>query len=199
MSFVLPDGIKALIFDLDGTLADTMPLHMEAWRKACNRYGMDMNSAFLRSFTGSPGINIARAVIKEYSKEGVVDPYDVVSEKRSLFSDMLHMVKEVAPVAGIVRKYHDVMPMAVGTGGPRNTVMRTLELIGMKDYFRHIITADDVESHKPDPETFIRCAELLEADPSDIIVFEDGDLGIRAAAVAGMQAVDVRGWYEYSW
>ncbi|MDZ7738279.1 MAG: HAD hydrolase-like protein [Bacteroidales bacterium] len=81
MSFVLPDGIKALIFDLDGTLADTMPLHMKAWREACNSYGMDMSSEFLRSFTGSPGINIARAIIKESSKEGVIDPHDIVSKK----------------------------------------------------------------------------------------------------------------------
>ncbi|MFP4489615.1 MAG: HAD-IA family hydrolase, partial [Bacteroidales bacterium] len=115
------------------------------------------------------------------------------------FTDMQHRVKEVAPVAGIVRKYHDVIPLAVGTGGPRDTVMRTLEVIGMKDYFSHIVTADDVENHKPDPETFLKCARLLGIDPSDIIVFEDGDLGIRAAGSAGMHAVDVRGWYEYSW
>lgn len=199
MNYVLPDGIKALIFDLDGTLADTMPIHMEAWKKACNSYGMDMSSEFLRLFTGSPGINIARTIINEYSKEDVIDPYDIVSRKRSLFNDMQHRVKEVAPVAGIVRKYHGIIPLAVGTGGPRDTVMRTLELIGMKDYFSHIVTADDVENHKPDPETFLKCAGLLGVAPSDIIVFEDGDLGIRAAGSAGMQAVDVRGWYEYSW
>ncbi len=199
MNYDLPDGIKALIFDLDGTLADTMPLHMEAWKKACRNYGMDMSSEFLRSFTGSPGINIARTIIKEYSKEGVIDPYDIVSGKRKLFNDMQHRVKEVTPVAGIVRKYHGIIPLAVGTGGPRDTVMRTLELIGMKDYFSHIVTADDVKNHKPDPETFLKCAGLLEVAPSDIIVFEDGDLGIKAAASAGMQAVDVRGWYEYSW
>ncbi|MFO7756160.1 MAG: HAD family hydrolase [Bacteroidota bacterium] len=199
MNYDLPDGIKALIFDLDGTLADTMPLHMEAWKKACNSYGMDMSSEFLRSFTGSPGINIARAIIKEYSKKDIIDPYDIVSRKRKLFTDMQHRVKEVAPVAGIVRKYHDVIPLAVGTGGPRDTVMRTLELIGMKEYFSHIVTADDVENHKPDPETFLKCAGLLGVDPSDVIVFEDGDLGIRAAGSAGMQAVDVRDWYEYSW
>ncbi|MDZ7739959.1 MAG: beta-phosphoglucomutase family hydrolase [Bacteroidales bacterium] len=199
MSFVLPDGIKALIFDLDGTLADTMPLHMKAWREACNSYGMDMSSEFLRSFTGSPGINIARAIIKESSKEGVIDPHDIVSKKRIMFNDLQHMVKEIGPVADIVRKYHDIIPLAVGTGGPRDIVMHTLEVIDMKKYFRHVVTADDVKNHKPDPETFFKCAELLEVAPSDIIVFEDGDLGIRAAKSAGMQAVDVRGWYEYSW
>ncbi len=199
MNFVLPDGIKALIFDLDGTLADTMPLHMEAWKKSCKSYGMDMSSEFLRSFTGSPGINIARAIIMEYSKEGVIDPLDIVSAKRRLFNDMQHMVKEVTPVADIVRQYHGIIPLAVGTGGPRDTVMRTLEVIDMEGYFSYVVTADDVKSHKPDPETFLRCAELLEVSPSDIIVFEDGDLGIRAAGSAGMQAVDVRGWYEYSW
>ncbi|MDZ7738280.1 MAG: HAD-IA family hydrolase [Bacteroidales bacterium] len=116
-----------------------------------------------------------------------------------MFNDLQHMVKEIGPVADIVRKYHDIIPLAVGTGGPRDTVMHTLEVIDMKKYFRHVVTADDVKNHKPDPETFFKCAELLEVAPSDIIVFEDGDLGIRAAKSAGMQAVDVRGWYEYSW
>jgi len=199
MNFVLPDGIKALIFDLDGTLADTMPLHMKAWREACKSFGMDMSSDFLRMFTGTPGINIARAIIKEYAKEGLVDPKDISTRKKEMFTDLQHLVKEVGPVADIVRRYHSVLPVALGTGGPRNTVLRTLEVIGMRQYFDHIVTADDVINHKPHPETFLKCARLLKVTPADIIVFEDGDLGLQAAKEAGMQPVDVRAWYKYSW
>ncbi len=199
MELEIPDYIEGLIFDLDGTLANTMPLHMKAWKQACQSYGMDMSSKFLRSFTGTPGKNIAYAVIKYYSKEGIIDPDIIAERKKENFINMQHLVKEVKPVADIVRKYHGIIPMALGTGGHRDTVIRTLEVIGMRDYFDHIVTADDVINHKPDPETFLKCAQLLGISPGKIMVFEDGDLGIRAAKTAGMHPVDVRGWYEYSW
>lgn len=199
MELEIPDYIEGLIFDLDGTLANTMPLHMKAWKQACQRYGMDMSSKFLRSFTGTPGKNIAYAVIKYYSKEGIIDPDIIAERKKENFMNMQHLVEEVKPVADIVRKYHCIIPMALGTGGHRDTVMRTLEVIGMKEYFDHIVTADDVINHKPDPETFLKCAQLLGISPGKIMVFEDGDLGIRAAKTAGMHPVDVRSWYEYSW
>ncbi|HDZ41336.1 MAG TPA: beta-phosphoglucomutase family hydrolase [Bacteroidetes bacterium] len=199
MNFKLPDGIEGMIFDLDGTLANTMPLHMQAWKQACQSFGMDMSSEFLRSFTGTPGKNIARAIIRYYDKEDSVDPEIIAERKKENFMNMQHLVKEVKPVADIVRDYHGRKAMALGTGGHRDTVLRTLEVIGMKDYFKHIVTADDVSRHKPDPETFIKCAGLLGIAHEKIIVFEDGDLGIRAARIAGMHPVDVRSWYEYSW
>ena len=199
MNFSIPEKIEGMIFDLDGTLANTMPLHMQAWKQACQNFGLDMTSEFLRSFTGTPGKNIARAIISYYNKEGVIDPELIAEQKKQNFINMQHLVKEVRPVADIVRKYHGKMPMALGTGGHRDTVIRTLEVIGMEEYFDHIVTADDVSRHKPDPETFIRCADLLHIQYDRIMVFEDGDLGIRAARTAGMHPVDVRGWYEYTW
>ena len=199
MEFVIPDYIKGLIFDLDGTLANTMPFHMKAWKQACQSFGMDMSSEFLRSFTGTPGKNIAYALIKYYSKEGFIDPDVIAEQKKENFINMQHLVEEVKPVADIVRKYHGILPMALGTGGHRDTAIRTLETIEMLQYFDHIVTADDVSNHKPDPETFIRCAGLLDVSPVKIMVFEDGDLGIKAARTVGMHPVDVRGWYEYTW
>ena len=199
MEFEIPDYIKGLIFDLDGTLANTMPLHMKAWKQACRSFGMDMSSEFLRSFTGTPGKTIAKALIKHYSKEGDIDPENIAEQKMENFINMQHLVEEVEPVADIVRKYHGIIPMALGTGGHRDTALRTLELIGMGKYFDHIVTADDVSNHKPDPETFLKCADLIGVSPEEIMVFEDGDLGIKAARTAGMHPVDVRGWYEYTW
>ncbi|MCF8224215.1 MAG: beta-phosphoglucomutase family hydrolase [Bacteroidales bacterium] len=199
MEFNLPEGIKGLIFDLDGTLADTMPYHMQAWKDACESFGMEMSSDFLRTFTGSPGINIAKAIIKKYGKEDAINPDQIADRKKENFANIQHRVSEVKPVADIVRNYHGKIPMSVGTGGHSVTVERTLEVIGMKDYFEIIVTADNVSSHKPDPETFLKCAELMKVDPESILVFEDGDLGIEAAARAGMKSVDVRSWYDYSW
>jgi len=199
MGFEIPDYIKGLIFDLDGTLANTMPLHMKAWKQACQSFGLDMSSEFLRSFTGTPGKHIAHALIKQYSKEGNIDPDDIAEQKKENFIKMQHLTEEVKPVADIVRRYHGILPMALGTGGHRDTVIRTLEIIRMRQYFDHIVTADDVSNHKPDPETFIKCADLLGISPEEIMVFEDGDLGIDAARTAGMHPVDVRGWYECTW
>jgi len=199
MEFVLPEGIKGMIFDLDGTLANTMPFHMKAWRQACQSHGMDMSSEFLRSFTGTPGRKIAYAIIKYYSKEGIIDPDIIAERKKENFRRMQHLVKEVKPVADIVRKYHGIIPMALGTGGHNDTALCTLEIIGMRHYFDHIVTADDVSNHKPDPETFLKCSELMGVSSEEIMVFEDSDLGIKAAKKAGMHPVDVRGWYEYTW
>ncbi len=199
MEFVLPGGIKGLIFDLDGTLADSMPYHMKSWQEACRSFGLDMSSEFLRSLTGTPGKKIARALVEKYSKENSIDPFDIAARKKEIFSGVQHLVKEIRPVADIARRYHGKLPMAVGTGGPGESAVRTLEVIGMKDLFDVIVTADDVENYKPHPETFLKCAEKMDLTPGEILVFEDGDLGIKAAEEAGMKVVDVRGWYENTW
>ena len=96
----------------------------------------------------------------------------------------------------IVKKYHGILPMAVGTGGHREAVESTLEVTGLRKYFDIVITANDVKNFKPHPETFLKCAELMKIDPEFIEVFEDGDLGIEAAIAAGMIATDVRSWYD---
>ena len=108
-------------------------------------------------------------------------------------------VKVVEPVVKIVKEQYGKLPMAIGTGGRRKTVERTLEVIDFFKYFDHIITADDVKNHKPDPETFVKCSDLMKVAPANILVFEDGDLGIEAAIKAGMNPVDVRSWYDYNW
>jgi beta-phosphoglucomutase-like phosphatase (HAD superfamily) len=110
-----------------------------------------------------------------------------------------HLIKPIEPVADIVRKYYGKLPMAIGTGGHREAVERTLEVTGMRKYFDIIVTSNDVFQHKPHPETFLQCAKLMKIDPEFIEVFEDGDLGIEAALSAGMKATDVRLWYPASW
>ncbi len=192
-------GVKGLIFDLDGTLADTMPYHFEGWRKACRKYGADMDPAFLRLHTGSPGWIIASEIIKKCELEGKVTIDQIVEEKLVEFYKIQHKVKAIEPVADIVRKYYGKLPMAVGTGGHREAVERTLEITGLRKYFEIIVTANDVDNFKPHPETFLKCAELMKIDPAFIEVFEDGDLGLRAAEMAGMIATDVRSWYVSNW
>jgi beta-phosphoglucomutase-like phosphatase (HAD superfamily) len=199
MKYELREGVKGLIFDLDGTLADTMPYHFEGWKKACKKYGAHIDNSFLRKHTGSPGWIIADEIIKSCGLRGKVTIDQIVDEKLHQFYKVQHLVKPIEPVAKIVRKYFGILPMAVGTGGHREAVERTLEITGLKKYFDIIVTANDVDSFKPHPETFLKCAELMKVEPQFIEVFEDGELGMEAARKAGMNVTDVTSWYDSNW
>jgi beta-phosphoglucomutase family hydrolase len=199
MEHDITPGVRGLIFDLDGTLADTMPYHFIAWQKACRRFGIEMSTAFLQSQTGAPAWTIAHEVIKQTGMEGKVSPEDIMKVKLDEYYTIQHKVTPIEPVAALVRKYYGLIPMSVGTGGHREAVEKTLEITGLRKYFDIIVTANDVEQHKPHPETFLLCAGLMGVKPRYIEVFEDGDLGIEAAHAAGMIATDVRGWYNTSW
>ncbi|HNR42745.1 MAG TPA: HAD hydrolase-like protein [Bacteroidales bacterium] len=199
MKYDIKPGVKGLIFDLDGTLADTMPYHFRAWQRACARYGAHIDNKFLRRHTGSPGWIIAEEVIRSCGLNGSVSIDSIVNEKMKEFLRLQHLIKPIEPVTDIVRKYHGILPMAVGTGGHREAVEKTLEITGLRHFFEIIITANDVSSFKPHPETFLRCAELMHVDPPFIEVFEDGELGIEAAQNAGMMVTDVRSWYDSDW
>ncbi len=199
MEYEIKPNIKALIFDLDGTLADTMPYHYRGWNMACRKFGADIDTAFLKKHMGTPGWIIAEEIIKKCKLEGVATVEQLMSEKLIQFYKDHHLVKPIGPVAEIVKKYYGKLPMAVGTGGHREAVEKTLEITGLRKYFDIIVTANDVTNFKPHPETFLKCAELMGVDPQFVEVFEDGDLGIEAAKSAGMIATDVRTWYDSNW
>ena len=109
---------------------------------------------------------------------------------------MVGETKEITVVTDVVRKYHGVLPMSIGTGSTQIGARRTLSILGMEHYFNPIITADDVINFKPHPETFLKCAELMEVNPKDCVVFEDGILGMQAAEEAGMQLIDINDYYK---
>ena len=141
MQYDILPGVKALIFDLDGTLADTMPYHFEGWRRACLKYGARIDTAFLRRHTGSPGWIIAEEVIKSCRLDGNVTVDQIMNEKFAEFYKMQHLIKPIEPVTDIVKRYFGVLPMAIGTGGHREAVERTLELTDLRKYFEIIVTA----------------------------------------------------------
>jgi len=199
MEYDIQKGIKGLIFDLDGTLADTMPYHFESWKRACLKYGAHIDNSFLRKHTGSPGRIIAREIIKDCNLNGSVTVEQIVEEKLVEFYRFQHLVKPIEPVTDIVKRYYGKLPMAIGTGGHRKAVERTLEITDLRKYFDIIVTANDVTDFKPHPETFLKCAELMKIEPGYIEVFEDADLGIEAARKAGMVVTDVRSWYNSDW
>jgi HAD superfamily hydrolase (TIGR01509 family) len=191
MLYDIQPGIKGLIFDLDGTLADTMPYHFKGWKIAFQKFGADIDTAFLRKHTGSPGWIIADELLKVYNLNGSVTVEEIMNEKLTEFYKLQHLVRAITPVVDIVKRYHGHLPMAVGTGGHREADLRK--------YFHIIVTANDVENFKPHPETFLKCAEQMNIQPEYIEVFEDAELGIEAAKRAGMTVTDVRSWYNSNW
>ncbi len=199
MQYDIKPGIKGLIFDLDGTLADTMPYHFKGWKTASQKFGANIDTDFLRKHTGTPGWIIADEIIKKNNLNGSVSTDQILNEKLIEFYKYQPLVKPIVPVVEIVKKYFGILPMAVGTGGHREAVERTLSITGLRKYFDIIITANDVENFKPHPETFLKCAEQMKVKPELIEVFEDGDLGIEAALNAGMTVTDVRSWYDSNW
>jgi beta-phosphoglucomutase family hydrolase len=199
MQYEVKPNIKGLIFDLDGTLADTLPYHYKGWQVVGKRLGINIDKEFLLKYTGSPTWVIANIFLKENNLEGKISAEEIVEEKMKAFYEQQKHVTPIKPVVDIVKKYDGKLPMAVGTGGQTQAVERTLEIINLRQYFDIIVTANDVENFKPHPETFLKCAEKMNLEPRFIEVFEDGDLGIEAAIAAGMHATDVRSWYISDW
>ena len=185
---------KGLIFDLDGTLADTMPIHYVAWRNAAASYGIDFTVELFMQLAGIPLYPTVEKLNQMFGTN--IDPKEMGDIKETEFENNMHLTPEIKIVTDLVKIWHGKLPMAVGTGGSRYLASKTLEFIGLKDYFEVMVTSEDVIHYKPHPETFLKCAEQLGIDPVDCEVFEDGVLGIQAARTAGMMVVDVTEYYE---
>ncbi|NEW79400.1 MAG: beta-phosphoglucomutase family hydrolase [Gelidibacter sp.] len=190
----IPHQAKALIFDLDGTIANTMPNHFISWRKAVIPYGIDFNAALFMQLTGMP----RRATIEKLNEMfgTKMNPGIVGKVKEDHFKTLVDLTKEIEVITDVIRKYHTILPMSIGTGSTKNGAQKTLEIIGLENYFDIVITADDIINHKPHPETFLKCAELMGIKPQDCVVFEDGILGMNAAEEAGMMVIDVNDYFE---
>ena len=181
---------KALIFDLDGTLANSLPVHMECWDVVCDKFGYHFSKDVMLEMTGMPTIKFA-----EYVKEQSgcsYNPDEIAKMKQVEFSKRVEQISLFDPIFALVLKYHNKIPMSIGTGGSRKSVELMLDWLGIRDYFDYIVTSNDVEKHKPEPDTFLECACLMGVEPQYCQVFEDGDMGIRAAHTAGMIITDVR-------
>jgi beta-phosphoglucomutase-like phosphatase (HAD superfamily) len=187
---------KGLIFDIDGTICDTMPVHYIAMRDTVAEYGIDFTTKLFQDLAGIPAIRICEMLKDMFNKD--FDPVEVGNKKESEYERNMHKAGIVEPVVDLIKKYHGKIPMACGTGGGRNLAWRALEIAGVKDCFEHIVCADDVSNFKPHPETFLKAAELIGVAPVECQVFEDGKLGIEAAINGGMMATDVTEFYTIS-
>ena len=189
----IPAGdFAGYIFDCDGTLVDTMPLHFRAWAGALRSAGLqgELSEELFYSIGGMPTRRVAQVFADHHGL--TIDVDRVFHEKEALFLAMEAEMKVIEPVVSFARSLHGRAPMSVASGGPKPVVKKTLELMGIDALFPIIVTPEDVTHGKPSPEMFLLAARLMAVPPERCLVFEDARPGFEAAAAAGMKCVVVK-------
>ena len=181
---------QALIFDCDGTLVDSMPLHRSLWNVVLKPYGVQVPEGYIDHHAGKPTEIITQIINAEFGVE--IDPKSLANSKQTKFRELVEQVGPIDPVVEVARHYHGKLPMAVVSGGCRHNVELSLKQVGIYDLFPVILTSDDPITPKPAPDLFLAAAEKLGADPKYCHAFEDADAGVTAAQAAGMFVTDVR-------
>jgi len=181
---------KALIFDLDGTLVDSMPLHFEAWKEVCLMKGLKFSEDEFYSLAGVPSDRIFEIINERHGTD--FNPQADSKLKEETYLKKIDKLKPVQPVLDLAKAHHGKMPMSIGTGSPGQHSWEAVKVLGLDKYFEILISKNDVQKGKPDPETFLKCAKAMNMEPQFCQVFEDGDPGLQAAKTAGMIATDIR-------
>lgn len=187
------EDIKALLFDLDGTLVDNMHLHIQAWVRAGKEFSIPITEEMIVINAGIP----TKQLIRKLSDENnwTIDEKAFTTVKQRLYKEVkaaAGAIVKIEPIIAIAEYYRGKLPMTIGTGSSRGNAIAALEDARILDWFDLVISADDVTFPKPHPEVYLKGAEYVSVDPKHCLVFEDGDKGIESAIAAGMQWVDVR-------
>lgn len=190
MKLILPPGqFQAYLFDCDGTIADSMPLHYVAWKKALAEW----NCTFTEDlFYALGGMSVAEIIATLNQERGLKMPIeDVARRKEQLYYDNLPQLKAVPEVLEHIEASYGRIPFAVVSGSTRDSVTASLDFLNLLDRFDAFVCAGDYQKSKPDPEPFLLAAEKLGIAPDACLVFEDSDMGIQAATAAGMASVKI--------
>jgi beta-phosphoglucomutase family hydrolase len=185
---------EALIFDLDGTLADTMPVHFWAYKNILRDFGIDFTPEIFAQLAGIPAVGTIEKLNEMFGTS--MNAEEVGNFKEAEYEKIMHKMKPILPVVELAKKYHGVLPMAVGTGGYKRLAWKTMKICGLDKYFDILVSTEDVTRPKPFPDTFLKCAERMGVNPAVCEVFEDAQLGIEAAKAAGMMATLVTDYYD---
>jgi beta-phosphoglucomutase family hydrolase len=190
MKLKLPPGsFQAYLFDCDGTLADSMPLHYRAWEKALSEWNCEFDEKLFYQWGGMPVTEIISTLNQ---RQRLNMPVEAVSHrKENLYYELLPELKAVPEVLEHVEKAHGRIPFAVVSGSTRESVVKSLESLKLLDRFDAMVCAGDYAKSKPDPEAFLLAAKKLGVAPESCLVFEDTEMGIQAATAAGMASVKV--------
>jgi beta-phosphoglucomutase family hydrolase len=186
----LRGGPRGIIFDCDGTLADTMPLHWRAWQAIAARHRFQFPQDRFYSLGGVPSRDILKLLSDEQGMG--LDHLAVAREKEAEYLPLIAQVEPINTVVGVARENYGKVPMAVASGGTRKVIGLVLEHLGIRQLFQVIVTSEDVVRQKPAPDIFLEAARQIGVPPQHCRAYEDTDLGMQAIRAAGMEAVDVR-------
>jgi len=180
------------VFDLDGTLIDSMPIHFAAWTAGLRNSGFvhEFSEEFFYSLGGVPTRRIVE-ILNE--RDGThMDPDAVMHEKERLYLEMLPGVPRIEPVVAFAeRAVAKGIPVSIASGGPRPVVNTALRGAKLDHLFPVVVTPEDVRHGKPSPEMFLLAAKKMGVPPRECLVLEDAELGRQAAVAAGMDCVMV--------
>jgi HAD superfamily hydrolase (TIGR01509 family) len=182
--------IQALIFDCDGTLADSMPLHWRAWKQVTESHRLHFPQDRFYKLGGVPARDIVKMLSEEQGRQ--IDYEAIAKEKEMTFEQLIPQVRPLELIAGIARDNYGKLPMAVASGGTRRVVTEMLHHLGIKQLFQAVVVSEDVARQKPAPDIYLEAARRLGVAPQNCRAYEDTDLGLAAIRAAGMEAVDVR-------
>ena len=182
--------IKGIVFDCDGTLADTMPLHWRAWSSVTARHGLQFSEERFYALGGVPSRDILKMLCEEQGKE--LDHLALAHEKEEAYLPFLPSVQPIQIVVAVAEANHGKLPMAVASGGMKNIIEDVLRHLKIRHYFDAVVTSEDVKHQKPAPDIFLEAARRIGVAPQHCRGYEDTDLGMQAIRAAGMEAIDVR-------
>ncbi|SRR5258706_5702070 len=190
MKLRLPSGtFAAYLFDCDGTIADSMPLHYLAWKQALGEWNCEFEEKLFYAWGGMPIVEIISVLNKE---RGLNMPVETVARrKESLYFELLPQLKAVPEVLEHIEARHGQIPFAVVSGSTRDSVEASLTTLDLLDKFDTLVCAGDYAKGKPDPEAFLLAASRLGISAESCLVFEDTEMGIQAATSAGMASVKI--------
>jgi len=193
MTFERPQkNYDAYIFDCDGTLADSMESHYISWVESFkkNKAQFFFEHDLFMSMAGITLIETVNILNKKFNDH--LDPKKVVADKEEIFMKQIHHTTPKIDVINFAKELSiKKIPLAVASGGTRNTVHAVLELIGIKELFPVILTQEDVVNGKPAPDIFLLAAKKFNVEANKCLVFEDAENGFKAARAAGMDYVKV--------
>ena len=182
-------SFRAYLFDCDGTIVDSMPLHYIAWKRALAEWNCVFEEPLFYGWGGRPVTEIIAALNQ---RDGLNMPVDVVARrKEDFYLELLPQIKAIPEVVEHIEAKHGHIPLAVVSGSRRDSVLGSLTALHLIDKFDVLVCAEDYARGKPAPDCFLVAAERLGVPPEDCLVFEDTDLGIEAATAAGMASVRV--------
>jgi beta-phosphoglucomutase-like phosphatase (HAD superfamily) len=181
---------RGIVFDCDGTLADTMPLHWQAWQKISARYGLHFPMDRFYSLGGVPSRDILKMLGEE---QGIkLDHLAASREKEAEYLTLMSQVGPIHAVVDVARENYGKIPLAVASGGVKPIIEGVLQHLGIRQLFAAVVTSEDVVNQKPAPDIFLEAARRIGVAPEFCRAYEDTDLGMQAIRAAGMEAVDVR-------